>query len=542
MRVSALAMGLYERLRRCPPRVINVLIMMVALAVMAKLILKQTAITADAYVTFRVVDNFVHGFGLTWNIDERVQVYTHPLWLFLHAPFYAVWENIFYITIIISISCTLLAVLVTLATFRHPWLPALALLIVPLSVSTAFTDSSILGLENPLSHLLFACVGWVLLRAEKKRFWFWLLFACSLNLLNRLDTVVIYVPVLLVMAVIRFRTLNVMQCFLGSLPILMWEGFSFFYYGFFFPNTKYAKMPSSVMEHSYIVQGFRYFKSFIVVEWMCAFYMLIALVCVPLAYLAIGRFRRSVRPEIIALGVGALCYNFYILSVGGTYLYGRFISIQIFASAWLMYGVFGRLWRVNAMKTVYLLLIIFFVAVKLYYPFKTLHGWMPDAFGGGIARKWYAVQFNGNSYTPILNGAPAPMAHHNRGYWVSVFTGVGMYGFSAGPSLHAVNPFAFTDPLLARLPNTGTPITDSYIYHLYRDIPMGYVHFLNTGRLGQMDPELAAYESRLRFITTGPLWSWERFIVTVKFNLGDFDYFRRNFIRSKQAMQMRNQH
>ena len=64
MRLTALAMGLYEWLRRCPPRVTNVLIMMVALAVMAKLILKQPAITADAYITFRVVDNFVQGFGL----------------------------------------------------------------------------------------------------------------------------------------------------------------------------------------------------------------------------------------------------------------------------------------------------------------------------------------------------------------------------------------------------------------------------------------------------------------------------------------------
>ena len=39
----------------------------------------------DAYITFRTVDNFVNGYGLTWNTSERVQAYTHPLWMFLHV-------------------------------------------------------------------------------------------------------------------------------------------------------------------------------------------------------------------------------------------------------------------------------------------------------------------------------------------------------------------------------------------------------------------------------------------------------------------------
>jgi hypothetical protein len=42
----------------------------------------------DAYFTFRTIDNFVHGYGLRWNIAERVQAYTHPLWLLLLTPFY----------------------------------------------------------------------------------------------------------------------------------------------------------------------------------------------------------------------------------------------------------------------------------------------------------------------------------------------------------------------------------------------------------------------------------------------------------------------
>jgi len=54
--------------------------------------------------------------GLRWNIAERVQAYTHPLWLF-------------------AVSAARLAVLVS---------------------SRAFTDYSTSGLENPLTHLLLA--------------------------------------------------------------------------------------------------------------------------------------------------------------------------------------------------------------------------------------------------------------------------------------------------------------------------------------------------------------------------------------------------
>ena len=33
-------------------------------------------LTEDAFITFRTVDNFINGYGLTWNTGERVQAYT----------------------------------------------------------------------------------------------------------------------------------------------------------------------------------------------------------------------------------------------------------------------------------------------------------------------------------------------------------------------------------------------------------------------------------------------------------------------------------
>lgn len=35
----------------------------------------------DAFITFRVVKNILNGYGPVYNIDERVEAYTHPLWV-----------------------------------------------------------------------------------------------------------------------------------------------------------------------------------------------------------------------------------------------------------------------------------------------------------------------------------------------------------------------------------------------------------------------------------------------------------------------------
>jgi arabinofuranosyltransferase len=51
--------------------------------VFAFLLLRSSWISDDAAISLRTVLNVTHGFGLTFNIAERVQTFTHPLWLLL---------------------------------------------------------------------------------------------------------------------------------------------------------------------------------------------------------------------------------------------------------------------------------------------------------------------------------------------------------------------------------------------------------------------------------------------------------------------------
>ena len=50
----------------------------------------------DAYITFRTVWNFIHGYGLTYNPDERVQAYTDPLWMLVIAAAHLVTGEFFF--------------------------------------------------------------------------------------------------------------------------------------------------------------------------------------------------------------------------------------------------------------------------------------------------------------------------------------------------------------------------------------------------------------------------------------------------------------
>jgi arabinofuranosyltransferase len=108
----------------------------------------------DAYITFRVVDNFVNGYGLTFNPDERVQAYTHPLWMFLLSLAYLVTSDLFYTTVALSYLLCVLAIAVAIRSF-HSVLGG-ALFLGVLISSKAFVDYTSSGLEYPLSFLLLS--------------------------------------------------------------------------------------------------------------------------------------------------------------------------------------------------------------------------------------------------------------------------------------------------------------------------------------------------------------------------------------------------
>ena len=50
------------------------------LGLFAVVLVRTAWVSDDAYITFRTVDNFLAGYGLRWNVGERVQTLGSRAW------------------------------------------------------------------------------------------------------------------------------------------------------------------------------------------------------------------------------------------------------------------------------------------------------------------------------------------------------------------------------------------------------------------------------------------------------------------------------
>jgi len=80
------------------------ILIVIGIVLLVMSLIRTAWLSDDAYITFRTADNIIHGYGLVWNTAERVQTYTHPLWLALIAPAFAATGEVYYTAIVLSMS------------------------------------------------------------------------------------------------------------------------------------------------------------------------------------------------------------------------------------------------------------------------------------------------------------------------------------------------------------------------------------------------------------------------------------------------------
>ena len=211
----------------------------------------------DAFITLRTVDNFVAGRGLVYNVGERVQSYTHPLWLLLVTiPYYFTHEP-YYTVVFLSVLVSLAAVLVLVFGLGIGRRGAVFALVV-LTLSGAYVDYSTSGLENALTHLLLVVFLAVFLRQPSSgRKLLRLSFVAALGVVNRMDSGLLFLPILVAEF---FRTpapwrRRLWLSVVGMSPFLLWQLFSLVYYGFLVPNTAVAKLNIDVARVALWQQG-----------------------------------------------------------------------------------------------------------------------------------------------------------------------------------------------------------------------------------------------------------------------------------------------
>ena len=273
----------------------------------------------DAYITFRTVDNFLNGHGLRWNVDERVQAYTHPLWMLLMSAASLLTGELYFTSLAVSFACSLAAVWIAAGTVSReaPWKAPLLLL--ALLCSKAVIDYTSSGLETPLAYLIAAVFLKFMLedRADQTKLTVAALCA-SLTFITRPDSVVLYLPAIIYLT---WRTGRVRPLLAASLPAAAWMLFSLIYYGFPFPNTAYAKQLGTSFPSSWIVwRGLEYAGNSLL--WETAAYALLVLATVLAA-------RQRTARLVIA---GVLSYiALVVLRLGSTtHMSGRHFAIPMF--------------------------------------------------------------------------------------------------------------------------------------------------------------------------------------------------------------------
>ncbi len=512
----------------------------VGIVILLGVLLRTAWVCDDAYITFRTADNIVHGYGPVWNTGERVQGFTHPLWLGVFTAVYAITREPYYTSIALGMVLSIgMAVLLARFVALTPW--SLMACLAALASSKAFVDYSTSGLDNALSHALLVTFVWRWWadapgRVRLRR----LSLIAALCMLNRIDLGLLVGPALMVEAWRLGPRTSVGPLLAGLSPLIAWEAFSAVYYASLVPNTAYAKLNIATPLPVLFVRGLNYMRRTLVSDP-------VTLPAMALAALAILKTERRSWPLLVGLALSLL----YLCRIGGDFMMGRFLTAPfVWSVALLARAPWLRTRRAGASAAAVC------VVLGLAAP------WEPALLSGyGYARldnllhglstvtprdnaaniNLYGVMDERRYYyesTGLLKSRPGnprpdhPMAVDGRqlragSARVVTRDGIGFTGYFAGPNVHIVDIYALTDPLLARLP----AIPNSRTGHYLRDIPAGYLESLesNTNRIA--DPDLAVYYDRLRLAVSGPLWDRERLATVAGLLTGRYDRYLTAFLR-----------
>lgn len=486
------------------------------IAIFVFLVIRSAWLCDDAFITFRVVDNFHNDHGLRWNVIDRVQVFTHPLWCLVLVCLGGVFSNLPLATLWLSIllSIVAFALIVPRPERNEPDLVLLALLIPASKAVVQFATS---GLEGPLAFLLLvllikACGG---LTPEWSRWDRWVPLLAAAVVLTRHDFVLIVAP--LCIAWIRRKDIQraVPPIIAGVVVIASWEAFSFIYYGTLVPNTALAKLNTGLPFFDGFFQGLQYAVDFVLRDPAGT----VGLVtCVLLLIF----HRKDLQARAVSTGI--LMYLIYIVIIGGDFMSGRFFAVPLFLAVAESVRTSGEHTRTLSdsfpgVRAAAILLVVF----QLF----GFNGFVRDNISrNGIAdeRKVYAPAL---SLAAVHDGGPIQRVSWVRaaqelgaaGPSVMRAIAVGVVGYYGGPNVHVLDVNALGDPLLSRLPAR----LESRTGHFERRIPVGYEESLKKRRLLVEDPDLSEYCRIVWSVTRGPVWSASRISESNRLINGGFD-------------------
>ena len=477
-------------------------------------ILTTAWIGDDAQITFRQVWNFINGDGITFNFQDRVQAFTHPLWFLILSFFSFFTSELFNTTIILNVVFSLAAILILIKieySFPDRKLVTLSPIIL-LLFSWAFIDYTTSGLENSLSYFLIGLLLYLLNQSDIRNRLHLIFLVLALLLLNRFDYAVLFAPIALLLLVYAGNTRNVLRAvWLGSAIILLWLVFATIYFGTPLPNTYYAKLNAGYPVSEIDYRGSHYF-SLLRQDF--------GTVIIILTSFLFSVLKRNL--ILLSLSVGQIAYLYYIYKIGGDFMQGRYFSVLVYLStgiiilAFLDRNKFGKDAQRLLTLTVTVLLIgicFFNHSSKNYYNYPLL--WYNDYYFGETnelklsdERVYYYKTFGllsreRESWLPISNQPKEP----HKDYRITC-------GYLGQISLKESSRFVIdicglSDPFISRIPAIQNGVWA--IGHHFRKLPTGYGDLLTRNIEEIPDENLHELLTDVWLVSRGELFSRERF-------------------------------
>lgn len=500
----------------------------------------------DAYHGYTMSRNLVEGNGLVYNIGERVNASTCPLFTLIIALFYSISGNIFLSGIFAGVLFSTLAFYFVIYKFCKT-IPEIIISTCLLLCSASFVSYTTSGLENSLLFFLSTAYLFVFFNNEKysKKQLFLLALLVGFVATTRIDAVIFFViPSCWAFLYGRKDSLfgqSVWIAIAGLVPFIVWELFSIIYYGFPFPNTAYVKLQTGIPRSDYFVRGVSYFIATAVFDLIVVF--------LPILYTILTIKYKKLRKHLL-LACSVMLYYIYIVWIGGDFMVGRFFTIPLLVS---LCGLLSLRIVYQSKKKLILIIctlvscIIFNSAISPlitsnYFLWGTKNAtYILHSNGTADERNAY---FNSGSFykyiTKILNHTSIAYSNiHIDSLLVlgkkslvlnpqkdnssenSYASGILVYNYN--PKIYISDSFGLGDPLLSKLPAHYVPWWR--VGHMWREIPVGYESTLETGINNIENQSLHQYYEFISLIVRDKnLLKKERLKTIILMNLGKYDY------------------
>ncbi|MFI5607662.1 hypothetical protein [Amycolatopsis sp. NPDC051903] len=289
------------------------------LIVYAYLAWRRRWMSDDGLLVLRTVRQILAGHGPVFNVGERVEASTSPLWTWLLAGLGTIpGPALEWLSVVTGLVCSVAGLFFAMDGARRlyagPVVPAGALIVCALP---PFRDFATSGLETGLAMLWLGLTWWLLVRGGAPKT---TAFVIGLGVLVRPDLALFSIVAFAALVLLRRPSLRTGFGWLGvglALPVA-YQVFRMGYYGLLVPNTALAKEAGDANWP----RGFAY-----LLDLIDPYYLWL-----PLPLLAVAAYlSRKSRILTLAPVAGSVLLAAYVVRVGGDFMHGRMLLPALFA-------------------------------------------------------------------------------------------------------------------------------------------------------------------------------------------------------------------